>query len=280
MSRTLLTGLFPRAARSWRMNRGAGRYGMLLLVLAVIGMAGCVSKKDVNYLHDPALSNTAKLFENQKFEYRIQVNDVLSIRVIGLNEEESRFFNVIQSQGGNGFNDVDLYVNGFSVDKVGQVALPNVGRVKVQGLTVGEAQEVVQRKISEQFAYATVILKLVSYRISVLGDVSRPGYYTVYNNQINLLEALALAGGPNEYANKEKITLMRPSDRGTQAVLVNLNQLDVLSSEYYFLLPNDVVYVPTLRARSGRLNLELLSIFITSISAAVLLLTFARSLNN
>jgi polysaccharide export outer membrane protein len=94
------------------------------------------------------------------------------------------------------------------------------------------------------------------------------------------LEALSLAGGPGEFADKEYVTLMRPSDKGTQAVRVDLGDLDVLSSAYYYLLPNDVVYVPALRARPGRLNLELLSVFLTAVSAAVLVLTYVNSQNN
>src|SRR5690606_30412809 len=132
-------------------------------------------------------------------------------------------------------NDAALYVNGFSVDKAGNVQLPTVGKVKMLGLTVGEAQELVQRKINDYFANATVILKLVSFRVSVLGQVQNPGTYFVYNNQITLLEALSQAGGPSEMGDKRHITLMRQSDQGTQALYLDLGNTDVLSSEYYYL---------------------------------------------
>lgn len=247
-----------------------------LLALAVLG-ASCIGRKDINYLQDRALSNTAKLFENNKFEYRLQVNDVLSIRVLGLDEQTSRFFNVESGAGNVAISEPGLYVNGFNIDKNGQIQLPTVGKMKVQGLTLAEAQDLVQRKINEYFTNATVILKMVSFRVSVIGDVQRPGAYTVYNNQINLLEALALAGGANEFADKRHVTLMRQSDKGTQALYIDLAELDVLSSEYYYLLPNDVVYVPTLKARPGRLNLDLLAILLTTVTTAVLVLNY---LNN
>ncbi len=247
-----------------------------LFALAVLG-ASCIGRKDINYLQDRALSNTAKLFENNKFEYRLQVNDVLSIRVLGLDEQTSRFFNVESGAGNVAISEPGLYVNGFNIDKNGQIQLPTVGKMKVQGLTLAEAQDLVQRKINEYFTNATVILKMVSFRVSVIGDVQRPGAYTVYNNQINLLEALALAGGANEFADKRHVTLMRQSDKGTQALYIDLGELDVLSSEYYYLLPNDVVYVPTLKARPGRLNLDLLAILLTTVTTAVLVLNY---LNN
>ncbi|MBK6753463.1 MAG: polysaccharide export protein [Flavobacteriales bacterium] len=244
---------------------GVGMMGMMVLASCVGG------RRNINYLQDGSLSNgSAKLFENRKFEYRIQVNDVLSIRVMGLDEATHRFFNVENQNGVAGVNDAALYVNGFSVDKNGQVQLPTVGKIKVQGLTVGEAQDLVQRKINEYFTNATVIMKLVSFRISVLGDVRNPGMYFIYNNQITILDALAMAGGPGEYGDKKKITLMRQSDRGVQALYVDLGGTDVLASEYYYLLPNDVVYVPTLKARAGRMNLELFTILFGAISALAL----------
>lgn len=247
---------------------------MLLLV-------GCVGRRNINYLDDPGLSQGAsKLFENRKFEYRVQVNDVLSIRVLGLDEQTHRFFNVESQNAMIGMNDAALYVNGFSVDRNGHVQLPTVGKVKVQGLTVGEAQELMQKKINEYFTNATVILKLVSFRVSVLGDVQRPGSYFIYNNQITILEALAMAGGPNEFADKSLVQVMRQTDRGVQAVYVDMSGLNVLSSEYYYLLPNDVVYVPTLRARAGRLNLDMLTILLSALSTAAIVYTVIQSTQN
>ena len=171
-----------------------------LLCLAIglmLVLGSCVGRRSINYLNDPSLTpGASKLFENQKFEYRIQVNDVLSIRVLGLDDATQRYFNVESQTGNSMVSDAALYVNGFSVDKNGQVQLPQAGKLKLQGLTVGEAQDLVQRKINEYFTTATVILKMVNWRVSVLGNVSRPGTFMVYNNQITILDALALAGGP------------------------------------------------------------------------------------
>ncbi|MBP8822107.1 MAG: polysaccharide export protein [Flavobacteriales bacterium] len=250
----------------------------VIAVLVMALMASCVGKRSINFLHDGSLNNTSKLFPNRKFEYRIQVNDVLSIRILGLDEANSKLFNVEAVNSGLALNEAALYVNGFSVDKTGQVQLPSVGRLKLLGLTVNEAQEALQQKVNEYFANATVILKLVSFRVSVLGEVDRPGTYFVYNNQITLLEALAQAGGPSEMADKRHVTLMRQSDQGTQAVYLDLSRADVLSSEYYYLLPNDVVYLPALGARPQRMNLDLLAILFGAISTAAVVITVVQNL--
>lgn len=247
-------------------------------ILAIALLGSCVSRRTVNYLNDPSLTpGASKLFENQKFEYRLQVNDVLSIRVLGLDDQTHRYFNVEGPGGGMGVSDATLYVNGFSIDKSGNVQLPQVGKVKLQGLTVGEAQELVQRKVNEYFTNATVILKMVNWRVSVLGAVGRPGTYMVYNNQITILDALSMAGGPMELADKSHVTLMRQSDRGVQALYVDMSSTEVLRSEYYYLLPNDVVFVPNLRARPARLNLEILSILLTTLSTAAVVFTVIKN---
>lgn len=246
-------------------------------IMAIALLASCVGKRSINYLHDSSLSSTSKLFPNQKFEYRVQVNDVFSIRVLGLDEENMQLFNVERMNTSLALDEASLYVNGFAVNKDGYVQLPSVGKVKLLGLTVEGAQNLVQSKINEYFANATVILKLVSFRVSVLGSVRQPGTYFIYNNQATLLEVLARAGGPDDLADTKHLTLMRQSDQGTQALYMDLNSADVLSSEYYYLLPNDVVYVPTLRAKPQRMNLDLLTILFAAISTAGLVLTVVQS---
>ena len=243
----------------------------------VMLLSGCIGRKSINYLNDNSVSNgSSKLFENRKFEYRVQVNDVLSIRVMGLDDATSRFFNIESQSNGSMLTDAAMFVNGFSVDKNGQVQLPTVGKIKVQGLTVGEAQELVQRKINEFFTNATVILKMVNWRLSVLGQVERAGAFQVYNNQITILDALALAGGPAEFADKSHVTLLRQSERGVQALYVDLSDTKVLSSEYYYLLPNDIVYVPALKARPARMNLELLGVLLSAITVAMLVINSTK----
>ena len=251
-----------------------------LFIVAILLLSGCVGKRNINYLQNKALSQgTSTLFENRKFEYRLQINDVISIRVMGLDKETHGYFNVEGQDGFSAFSEVGLYVNGYSVDNQGNIQMPTVGKIPVQGLTVGEAQQRVQQKVNDFFTNATVILKLVSFKVSVLGAVERAGSYFVYNNQINVLEAMALAGGATEFADKSKITLLRQSDRGVQALHIDLSDTDVLSSEYYYLLPNDVIYVPALKARVGRLNLDLLGIFFAGISAVALVATVIQNSN-
>lgn len=251
-----------------------------LIFLLSLFLFGCASKKKVNYLQDQSLNTTAsKLFENSKFEYRIQPNDIFSIRILGLDAETHAYFNVESQTGNYSMNNVSLYVNGYSIDEDGFIEMPTVGKLKLKGMTVNEAQGFVQSKVNDYFNNATVILKLVSFKISVLGEVGTPGYFFVYNNQATILEAIALAGGLTDFSDKEKVTLIRQTDKGTQAVYVDLTGSDVLTSEYYYLLPNDVVYIPSSRVHTSRINLELVTLMFAGISSIVLVLSFIQNQN-
>lgn len=250
------------------------KFKTILLLGMALFLGACASKKKVNFLQDRALSpNAAKLFENSTFEYRIQSNDILSIRILGLDAETHAYFNVESQTGNYSMNNTSLYVNGYSVDGDGYIELPTVGKMLLKGKTVNEAQAFVQKKINDYFNNATVILKLVSFKISVIGEVNTPGYFYVYNNQVTILEAVALAGGMTDFGNKEKVTLVRQTEKGSQSLYVDMSQSDVLSSEYYYLLPNDVLYIPSRKVHTSRLNLEVLSILFAGISAAVLVVT-------
>lgn len=244
----------------------------LLALMVISSLSSCVGKRNINYLQNKALTKgSSTLFENRKFEYRLQTNDVLSIRVMGLDAETHAFFNVEGQDAFGSMSEVGLYINGYSVDADGNIQMPTVGKIGVKGLTVGQAQQSIQEKINKFFTNATVIAKLVSFKVSVLGAVDRAGTYFVYNNQITVLEALALAGGATEFADKSGMTLLRQSDRGTQALQLDLSDTEMLSSEYFYLLPNDVIYVPALKARVGRLNLEVLGVLFAAVSAGALL---------
>jgi len=121
---------------------------------------------------------------------------------------------------------------------------------------------------------ATVVTKLISYKITVLGEVNNPGYHYVYNNQATLLEALGLAGDLTIFASRKNVKLIRTVPQGTEVVLLDLKDPNLLKSKYFYLMPNDVVYVEPLRARSKRSNLENLTLLFSAITTAILILNY------
>jgi len=252
----------------------------ILLAFFLLGAASCIPNKELVYFSDPEFnSQHAKDIINEQQQYRLQSRDVLSIRVKSLDAESVEYFNIQPETGWQNFNNISLYLNGYSINKDGYITLPEVGNIVVAGLTVLEAQDRVREVMSRYLNNATILVKLVSFKITVLGEVNDPGYYYVYNDQATILEGLGLAGDLTDFGNRENITLIRQTQSGSKAILLNLQDPKLLSSEYYYLQPNDAIYVQPLKAKNTRSNLNtftVLSVLFGAISSTVLLLRFVN----
>lgn len=252
-------------------------YPFLLLIFVVVS---CIPNKQVVYFPDPKFNTevSTEIF-NPRQTYRLQPRDVLSVRILTLDSESEAYFNIQPNTGFMNLNPAGFYLNGYSINEEGNITLPEVGPVKVVDLTLNEAQTLIANEISEYLSTATVIVKLTSFKITVLGEVNNPGYYYVYNDQANILEGLGLASDLTEFGNRENITLIRQTDNGSEVVLINLKDPDILSSKYYFLQPNDVIYVQPLKAKNTRSNLStltILSVLFGAISSTILLLRYVN----
>jgi polysaccharide export outer membrane protein len=202
------------------------------------------------------------------------------VRIKTVDEETTNFFNLENPNAFQQFNPAALYMNGYSLDEEGYIYLPEVGKVLLSGMTVNEAQRHIQQAMSDYLNNASIIVKLISFKITVLGEVNQPGYYYVFNDQANIFEGLGLAGDLTDLGNRENIRLIRQTMAGSEAILINLKDPDLLASDYYFLQPNDVLYVQPLKAKNTRANLNtltILSVLFGAISSAVLVLNFANN---
>jgi polysaccharide export outer membrane protein len=204
---------------------------------------------------------------NKRFIYRIQPNDVLSIRVKSLDPLASNPYNKEAEGVFNQFSPASFYVNGYSVNEEGNITLPYVGLLKVANLTLDEVQEAVQKVIDRAVKNSTVYVSLVSFKVSVLGEVKNPGHYFAYNNQMTILEALGMAGDLTGLGNPKNITLVRQVEKGSEVIAIDLTDPKLMASKYYYLLPNDVVYIQPLEAKNKRANSNNMLIFFSGISA-------------
>ncbi len=244
----------------------------------MLSLAACIPNKQLVYFPNPEFNTqTPTLAYNNRQTYRLQPRDVLSVRIKTLDPDTEKYFNVQPENGFVNFNPAGFYINGYSINSDGEITLPEVGRVQIDGLTLEEAEIKIQDAISGYVNNATILVKLVSFKIAVLGEVRNPGYFYIYNEQANVLEGLGLAGDLTDFGNRENITLIRQTDDGNEVVLLNLKDPKLLASPYYYLQPNDVVYVQPLRAKQTRSNLNtltLLSVFFGAISSTILILRF------
>lgn len=254
------------------------QFFIFLICIAIFSFS-CIPNKKLVYLPNPDFNeNNLVNIANQPLEYELKPNDILSIKVKTLDAVSSEYFN-IENENSFNINPASMFLTGYSIDNEGNIDIPEVGKVNVGGKSLKEAQEEIQQKLNVYLNNAHIIVKLVSFKITVLGEVQSPGHYFIYNEGATVLEGLGMAGDLTDFGNRENITLIRKTDNGSAVVLVNLKDPEFLSSEFYFLHPNDVLYIQPLKAKSSRSNLNtltLLSVLFGAISSVVLLANYLK----
>ena len=265
-----------------RADSGKSHYSKmnkLLLLLLTLSLSSCFTSKNIDYLQSQENILNLKV---RPTEYRVQPNDILNVSVQSRDPEQSAFFNLrtiddTRTQA----NPASLFLTGHTVNQEGMINLAIVGKLKVSNLSVEEIRNLVQVEIDKYLLNAIVSVKLTSFKISVLGDVKNPGTNYVYNTQSTIFEALSAAGDLNLTAKRKNVKLIRQN--GDKSIVVNLDLTNpsIIQSPYYFLHPNDVIYVETskqnLANNNVRNNLGIFSLILSAISTTILVLSFTTN---
>jgi len=167
-------------------------------------------------------------------------------------------------------------VNGNVVDADGNITLPMLGKIPVAGLSVTEAEDTL-RAISKQYLKdATVKVRLLNFKVTILGEVKLPGIYYNYNNYITVLDAIGLAQGTTDYAKLADVLVLRPMTAGTKTFSLNLNSKSAIQSPAWYLQPDDVVILQPGKNKGLQQKLPLVGIVVGSLSALLLLLNYLK----
>jgi polysaccharide export outer membrane protein len=242
-----------------------------------VTLSSCYFNNRLIYLQGSrSTPTTAALLPNKRITYHLQPADVISVRIKGStdNESSNSIFNLAADQNMAFTSPSSLFLEGYTIDSKGKIILPIIGEVVVKDLTIEEVQQLIQTHANKFLNKATVIVKLTSFKVTVLGEVKNPGYLYVYNNQATILEVLGLAGDLTQFANRKNIKLIRQVPAGSQVALLDLTDSRLISSDYFYLQPNDVIYVEPLKARSNKANLEVLSVIFAGLTTIVLILSY------
>ncbi|WP_342328517.1 polysaccharide biosynthesis/export family protein [Pedobacter sp. FW305-3-2-15-E-R2A2] len=203
-------------------------------------------------------------------EPTILQNDILSVTVNSTSPESNVLF---ASQPVNQTVNGVYEREGYRVNEVGTIKFPVLGQVPVQGLTISQAQNLIESQLNKYVKNAIVNIKFLNFRVTVIGEVNHPSTFTVSNEKINLLEALGLAGDMTAYGKRENVLLIREVEGKRIMERINLNRQDVLSSPYFYLKQNDVIYVEPDKAKSVEVsnNNRLMPLVVATISAVAVL---------
>ena len=233
------------------------RKNKIVLLTGLILVASCTSYKQVPYLQNSAMLDSSRTVE--LYEARIQPKDMLTIVVSDEVIESTAIFNLEQP---------------YLVDNKGCIDFPVLGRLYVGGLTTNELKDLIRNRLASNFQKAKtpiVNVRLVDYKISVLGEVANPGVYVAADESVNVFEALALAGDLTIYGRRDAVKLIREDTNGTRHIItMNLNDANLIYSPYYQLQQNDILYVEPNKARARSADVSTQTSLIVSATSALM----------
>lgn len=253
---------------------------IFLFVIAIF-FSSCVPQKKILYLQKQQEKDTASIYSHKHPpDYRIQPRDNVYIRIFSLDEKSYLFFN--KQSGSSNYNDyandASIYLNSYSISPDGYVDFPVIGKVMVKDLTVSEAKDVLQNLINEYLKETVVVVKMVNFKITILGEVTRPGEFTIYQDKINFFEALSLANDITEFGARKRVALIRMTPNGSRVFNLDLTSDTFLKSDQFYLQPNDIIYVPPLGYKRWGLGSQFpWAIVIAGISTGLLLVAYIKS---
>jgi len=207
--------------------------------------------------------------------YRLQINDVLSINIKANDPKLVAMFNVSEQAGIAAKSESGLYFEGFTVDDHGNIRIPILGEINVIGFTTDEVRIIIEKQLLADYFNAAanifVAVKLAGFRYTINGEVGSTGTKTLFQEHVNIMEAIANAGDITITGNRKSVTIIRQLATGTETHDIDLTDIDVMKSPYFYLQPNDYIYVKPLKQKTwgtGKTGIESIGTIITLLSLA------------
>ena len=250
-----------------------------LLLFAGVMLTSCVSRKQLIYLQSNDDGATRMMKAVPTPEYRLQANDIISIKIKALKPELVAIFNISESttnaNSAQNRGEEANYFEGFSVDDRGNIRIPIIGELNVMGMTLEEVRIKVEKELLENYfnkeANIFVIVKMAGLRFTINGEINAPGTKTMFQEKVNILEAIANMGDITITGDRKNVTVIRQYPYGTEMHDIDLTDIKVMESPYYYLQPNDYIYIKPLPQKTwgtGKTGIESLGTIVTLLSLA------------
>ena len=229
------------------------KISLLALVLPIV-LGSCVTNKEATYL---------QIYEESEYtgeyvppiDYLIRPNDNIYLQVSTPDPQVSAFFNVFDATGGMMTVDqASAQLMSYPVQLDGSVDLPYVGDVMVANKTLPKAKEAIEEVLKAYVTEFTVTVKLVNNYVSVLGEVMQPGLYPIYKERLNIYQALSLAGDVADFGDRYTLAIIRTTERESIVMEFDITDRKIIDSEFYYVMPNDVIYVKPADGRYFQVN--------------------------
>lgn len=231
---------------------------LIIFLIAGILIVSCTPTKKLKYVLNTGDDVYKNQYLNARSEKTIQPYDYLYIKIFSLDERTNSIF--------NGQNDYAYQTEllSYTVDGKGSINVPFIGSINVKDLTINEAKDKIEKSLGLYLRDISVIVRFVSNKVTILGEANRPGQYSFYDEKITVFQALGFANGVNTFGDKSDITLIREKDNVIKYYYLDLTKKNIAESDYYYLLPNDIIIINPVNAKYRELrdySISLISTF-------------------
>ncbi len=223
---------------------------LFLLFVFVFSFTSCITRKQITYLQEDDVTQRDSLLiaiKKMQEPYRLQVNDLISIRIKAIDQETVGIFNPINDANPNATGEEKIYYDGFVVDTHGNIRIPSIGEMPVLGLTVDEVREKIEKKLLQDYfkeeANIFVTVKLAGIRYTINGEINNPGSKIIYRDAITIMEAIANSGDITLTGDRNDVVIIRQYPLGQKVHHIDLTTIDAMNSPYYYIKPNDLILI-------------------------------------
>ena len=228
----------------------------LLFVLVVLFLSSCISVKRQTYLQEQQdqLNDSISKLSITHEPYRVQINDLLSIRVKALDQNLVNAFNPVTQDNLDATTEEKVYFDGFTVNRKGEIKIPVLGNIKVLGLTLKEIEQDIERRLLDEYFKETsnifVTVKLPGIPYTTIGEFGETGSQVIYKERLTIMEAIANSGDILLTGDKTNIIVVRQYPSGVKRHALDLTDIDAINSPYYYVKPNDLIIANPLPQKS------------------------------
>lgn len=256
-------------------------YLKIFIALTLVTMYSCRSSQELIYLSDAANNEVISRLPAKTTEHILKTGDILYVSIKSMNPEVNMLFNPesnMELNSGYSFQKYTTpsgaYLYGFEIDAYGNIKLPMMGNIHLVGVSISEVESIVQKKADEFLKDAIVKVKLLNFKVTVLGEVRSPGIYYNYNNTMTVIDALAQANGNTDFAAIKRVMVVRPFPEGNKSYMLDMTSKNIYLSEAFYLHPNDYVMVQPDKYKNFQLNSQAYSLIFSSLSMLLAVLGF------
>lgn len=249
---------------------GKGILTFLLVIPWLIN--SCISQRDLEYIRKD--TKTPIAFDEAKYaDYLLRPNDALYIKISSVDDASSNIFAQADEMTGS-IDPYSAYLNSYTIDREGFVQLPVIGMIKASGKTTMQVSQIIKDSVENILSMPVVTVKLVNQYVSILGEVNNPGHFVFSQDKFTIFNALGMAGDITPYGDRKHVIITRNEFGKTTKRSFDLTNPNILSSDYYYIQPNDLIYIKPMRKRIWGVEEFPFSLIMSTITTGLVIYTF------